>query len=223
MRRSIAIFLCLSALITAAIPRASYATDAKPYFLVASPEMRDPIFRRSVIMMVPTTQAPLLAGVIINEPTGTSAQEVFPHFPALKNDLSSAYYGGPVDNGRPTIALRTRNPPAHAVQVFEDVYVTTDADSIAQILKDHTAPANLRIFLGRAQWLEDQLQSELMREAWYIVPPDADLAFSADPTHLWRKLVARGQLQETKYRTPIFIRPIDLPIALDGGVVWPSL
>lgn len=207
---------------TAANSRAAYATDAKPYFLVASPEMRDPIFRESVIMMVPTIQAPLLAGVIINEPTGTSAQEVFPHFPALKEHPSSAYFGGPVDNGRPTIALRTKNPPAHVAQLFEDVYVSTEADTIAQILKDHTAPANLRIFLGRAQWLEDQLQSELMREAWYIVPPDADLAFSADPTHLWRKLVARGQLQETKYYIPILIRPIDLHIPLDGGVVWPS-
>ena len=206
---------------TAASSRAAYATDAKPYFLVASPEMRDPIFRESVIMMVPTIQAPLLAGVIINEPTGTSAQEVFPHFPALKDDPSSAYYGGPVDNGRPTIALRTNHPPGHAVQLFEDVYVSTDADTIAQILKDHTAPANLRIFLGRAQWLEDQLQSELMREAWYIVPPDAELLFSADPTHLWRKLVARGQLQETNFDS-ILIGPPANHVALEGGVVLPS-
>jgi putative transcriptional regulator len=211
---------------TAAVSRAAYATDAKPYFLVASPDMRDPIFRESVIMMVPTIQAPLLAGVIINEPTGTSGQEVFPHFPALKGDPSSAYYGGPVDNGRPTIALRTNHPPAQAVQLFEDVYVSTDADTIAQILKDHTAPADLRIFLGRAQWLEDQLQSELMREAWYIVPPDAELLFSADPTHLWRKLVARGQLQETRFDwkfDSILMRPIDIRVAPDGGVVWPSL
>lgn len=96
--------------------RALFAADAKPFFLVASPDMRDPIFRESVIMMVPTIQAPLLAGVIINEPTGTSAQEVFPHFPALKDDPSSAYYGGPVDNGLPTIALRTSNPPAKAIR-----------------------------------------------------------------------------------------------------------
>ena len=202
MRRSIAVlFLLLAPVAILPLARA-FASDAKPYFLVAAPEMRDPIFRQSVIMMVPTIEAPLLAGVIINEPTGTSAQEVFPHFPALKHDATSAYYGGPIDNGRPTVALRTSHPPAKAVQIFEDVYVSTDADTIAQILKERP-PANIRIFLGRAQWLEDQLQSELMREAWYIVPPDADLVFNTDPTHLWRKLVARGQLQETRFILPI--------------------
>jgi putative transcriptional regulator len=224
MRRSIAmVILCWSALMAALMPaRAIFAADAKPFFLVASPDMRDPIFRESVIMMVPTIQAPLLSGVIINEPTGTSAQEVFPHFPALKDDPSSAYYGGPVDNGLPTIALRTSHPPAKAIQLFDDVYVSTDADTIARILKDRSGPANLRIFLGRAQWLEDQLQSELMREAWYIVPPDPDLVFTADPTHLWHKLVARGQLQETEYNS-ILSEPLDAHFTFAGGVVWPSL
>ena len=106
MRRQVAIvILWLFALTALSIPAlVARADDAKPYFLVASPEMGDPVFRNSVIMMVPTIQAPLLAGVIINEPTGTSAHEVFPHFPALKDDPNSAYYGGPVDNGTPTLA-----------------------------------------------------------------------------------------------------------------------
>jgi putative transcriptional regulator len=208
MRHQIAIVLLLSALMAASMPaRAILAADAKPYFLVASPEMRDPVFRQSVIMMVPTIQAPLVAGVIINEPTGASAHEVFPHFPALKDDPSSAYYGGPVDNGRPTIALRTSHPPAKAIHVFDDVYVSTDADMIAQILKQGTGSANLRIFLGRAQWGPEQLPYEIMEGAWYVAPPDADQLFSADPTHLWHKLVERGQLQEVNFTLPFARAP----------------
>jgi putative transcriptional regulator len=203
MRRSIAVvFFWLALAATLPLPRA-FASDAKPYFLVAAPDMLDPIFNQSVIMMVPTTEPPLLAGVIVNEPTGTSAQEVFPHFPALQKNTVSAYYGGPIDNGRPTVALRTSHPPAKAVQVFDDVYVATDAETVTQILNDNVPPANIRVFLGRAQWKEDQLQMELMREAWFIVPPDADLIFNSDPTHLWRKLAARGQLQETRLILPI--------------------
>ena len=70
------------------------------------------------------------------------------------------------------------------------------------------------------------MQSELMREAWYIVPPDAELVFSADPTHLWRKLVARGQLQETYFDSKfdsMLIRPLDIHVTPDGGAGWPSL
>jgi putative transcriptional regulator len=180
-------------------PRVSRADDTKSYFLVASPEMGDPVFRNSVILMVPTIQPPLVAGVIVNEPTGTSAHEVFPNFPALKDNSNSAYFGGPVDNGAPTLLVRSSHPPARAIQVIDDLYASTDADSIARILKGPTSASTLRIFLGRAQWLPEQLHAEIMEGAWYVMPADSDQVFSADPTHLWRKLVARGQLQETRF------------------------
>ena len=205
MRRTVAIELVLlTALIAASLPsRVTFAAGAKAYFLVATPEMGDPIFGGSVIMMIPTIDAPLLAGVIINKPTPTSPQEVFPHFPALKKGPNSAYFGGPVDNGQAIVAIRTSHPPAKAVQVFEDVYVSADADTIAQIIKDNTDPANLRIFLGRAQWLNEQLHTEIMAGAWYVVPADAAQVFDADPTHLWRKLVERGELQEVRLMLPL--------------------
>jgi putative transcriptional regulator len=208
MRQSVAIVGWLLAGLTVAslAPRTAIAADAKPYFLVASPEMGDPVFRQSVIMMIPTIEPPLLAGVIINEPTGTAAHEVFPHFPALKDAQASAYYGGPVDNGKPTVVLRGATLSGKATQVFDNVYVSTDADTIAQILKDHAHPADLRIFLGRAQWLDEQLHFEIMEGAWYVMPADADQVFSIDPAHLWRKLVERSQLQEVRFSCP-FIDP----------------
>ncbi len=209
MRRRVAIVIWwLLALMALSVPvRVAHADEAKSYFLVASPEMGDPVFRNSVIMMVPTIQAPLVAGVIINEPTGTTAHEVFPHFPALKDDPNSAYFGGPIDNGTPTIAIRASHPPNKAAPIIDDVYVSTDAGVIAQVLKDHIGPAKLRIFLGRAQWLPEQLHYEIMEGAWYVMPADADQVFSADPTHLWRKLVERGQLQETRFILPIATAP----------------
>src|ERR1700719_604604 len=142
MRRLVTIVLVVIALMAASI-HAAFAAGAKPYFLVATPQMGDPIFGGSVIMMIPTIDAPLLAGVIVNKPTTTSPQEVFPHFPALKNGPNSAYFGGPVDNGQAIVALRASHPPAKALHVFDDVYVSADADTIAQIIKDNTDPGNL--------------------------------------------------------------------------------
>ncbi|MEA2679856.1 MAG: putative transcriptional regulator [Candidatus Binataceae bacterium] len=203
MRRSAIELVLLTALIAASLPcRATFAAGARSYFLVATPQMGDPIFGGSVIMMVPTIDAPLLAGVIINKPTGTSAQEVFPHFHPPKGGPNNAYFGGPVDNGQAILALRASHPPAKAIQVFDDVYVSADAETIAQIVKDNTDPANLRIFLGRAQWLNEQLHTEIMAGAWYVVPADAAQVFDADPTHLWRKLIERGELQEVRLLLP---------------------
>jgi putative transcriptional regulator len=202
MRWSVAIVLCLLPVLMADPINAVAGRDEKSYFLVASTEMGDPMFRQSVILMVPTIEPGLVAGVIINQPTSTPAQEVFPHFPALKGNPNSPYFGGPVDNGVPTIAFRSAQPPAGAAPIIDDVFVSTDADTIAQILKDGSNAAHLRIFFGRAQWAPEQLHSEIMEGAWYVVPADAEQIFSAEPKHLWRKLVERGQLQETS-----FIRP----------------
>ena len=80
--------------------------------------------------------------------------------------------------------------------------MSTDSETIAQVLKDRKASPDLRIFIGRAQWLPEQLHAEIMQGAWYVVPADADQVFSTDPTHLWHKLVERGQLQETNFILP---------------------
>ena len=45
--------------------------------------------------------------------------------------------------------------------------------------------------------MRDQLYSEVMAGAWYVVPAKSDLVFS-DPKDLWSTLVRGGDLQETE-------------------------
>jgi hypothetical protein len=45
--------------------------------------------------------------------------------------------------------------------------------------------------------LRDQLYSEVMRGAWYVVPAKSNLVFS-DPKDLWSTLVQGGDLQEAE-------------------------
>ena len=43
--------------------------DETPTFLVSTPNMGDPLFQQSVIMMLPVTETPLVVGYIINKRT----------------------------------------------------------------------------------------------------------------------------------------------------------
>jgi putative transcriptional regulator len=170
----------------------------KPFFLVANPDLGDPVFQHSVILMVPSVELPLVAGLIINQPTSTAAREIFPGLPALKNQSEKAYFGGPVDEGEATLLIRTANAPANSARVLDDVYVSADHDAVNQLLKDASPATDLRIFVGRAQWLRDQLHAEIMEGAWYVVPANSEMVFSGEPSHLWDILVQRAQLQETR-------------------------
>jgi putative transcriptional regulator len=184
-----ACMICGGVLITV---RPAQSADPAPSFLVATPEIPDPVFEQSVILMLPPAGSPLVAGIIVNKPTTITLERLFPHAPMLKNQGRTAYFGGPVDLHGPSLVLRTSQAPVKATRLFDDVYVSTDTGSIAGIL-GHARPAgDLRLFFGRAQWTPDQLHSEILAGAWYIVPAKPDVIFSSDPASVWHMLVQRA-------------------------------
>jgi len=109
------------------------------------------------------------------------------------------------------VIFRATSAIGSAKHVFDDVYVATGHDAIAAILKDPRI-ADLRVIAGKAQWLHDQLYSEIMAGAWYVVPAKSDLVFS-DPRDLWSTLVKGGDLEEADASH-------NLPLSGANGTNW---
>jgi putative transcriptional regulator len=182
---------------TLATAQKAQSTDlTTPSFLVATRDLRDPPFQHAVILMIPSTEPPLLAGVIINSPAEMRVRDMFTQARPLKRQQETMYLGGPVEPDEPSVIFRASSAPASATRIFDDTYVATGHDAIVEVLKDPRI-ADLRVILGKAQWLRDQLYSEVMRGAWYVVPAKSDLVFS-DPKDLWSTLVQGGDLQEAE-------------------------
>ena len=169
-----------------------------PSFLVATRDLQDPLFQHAVILMIPSTESPLLAGVIINSPAKVRVRDMFPQARQLKSTQETMYLGGPVEPDEASVIFRASSTPGSATRIFDDTYVATGHAAVAGILKDPRF-TDLRVILGKAQWLRDQLYSEVMRGAWYVVPAKPDLVF-ADPRDLWSTLVQGGDLQEAAAR-----------------------
>jgi putative transcriptional regulator len=165
-------------------------------FLVATRNLIDPLFRQSVILMLPNTEAPLVVGLIINKPTIVSVRRIFPKAPALQKQDDKAYFGGPVDYTDPSLLMRSSGPSDGATHLFKDVYFTIDPNSVGALLTAQRAPGDLHVFLGRAQWSADQLHAEMQEGSWYVVPAQADLVFSADPSGVWQLLVSQAEREE---------------------------
>src|ERR1700686_688878 len=188
--------LCVLTVFTAFIAtlwtsRIANCTDlTTPSFLVATRDLQDPLFQHSVILMVPSTEPPLLAGLIINSPAKERVRDLFPQVRGLKGPDEPIYTGGPVELDEISIIFRSSSAQSSATRVFDDVYVATGRDAIAAVLKDPRV-TNLRVISGKAQWLHDQLYGEVMAGAWYVIPAKAELIFS-DPKDLWATLVKGG-------------------------------
>ena len=186
-----------------------------PSFLVATRELQDPLFVHSVILMVPSTEPPLLAGLIINTPAKKLVRDMFPEVRGSKGADEATYMGGPVEPDEVSAIFRASSAQSSATRVFDDVYVANGRDAIAAVLKDSRI-TDLRVISGKAQWLHDQLLGEVMAGAWYVIPAKADLVFS-DPKDLWSTLVKGGDLQEAEVRTDVEMK---LPYRLLGGTNW---
>src|SRR5215831_19312342 len=79
------------------VPACAYAveTGAPAIFLVAKPELTDPSFVQSVVLVVfPKDAGPV--GVILNRPTRLTLKDGFPEQPQLKDRADTLYFGGPV-------------------------------------------------------------------------------------------------------------------------------
>lgn len=166
----------------------------KTLFLVARPELPDPIFKDSVVVMFPASVGAgngVLVGLIVNKPARVAVSEIFPNEKTLKNRSETVCFGGPVDPQAPGVVFRSSKAVKQAALLFGDIYVSFDRDFIKELLKEPEKTPDLRLFVGVSQWGPAQLQNEMAMGAWYSVWAETNLIFSASPQSLWRKLFER--------------------------------
>ena len=170
---------------------------ANAIFLVARRGMSDPNFRETVVLVThPPRGAPF--GVIINRPLGQRLSDVFPDQPSLKGRKEVLYFGGPVGRQGLVFLIRSPNPPQGVMMVLRDVFFTSDTELIESLFQRKDPLAGLRIFSGYSGWSTGQLQNEITRGGWHVVPADAESVFEKDPARLWPELIERATTKQTK-------------------------
>lgn len=169
----------------------------KLLFLVARRSIADPIFERSVVLMLPIKGDPLIVGLIVNKPTRLPLVKIFPDSPALKNHSDNAYLGGPVDVAAPALLFHAPKPPKEAMLLYDDVYLSLDPDFITGLLQDPKQTGDMRLFLGRSQWAPEQLEGEALRGSWYSLRAEGEVLFDRDSEHLWDRLHQRAKPPST--------------------------
>jgi putative transcriptional regulator len=82
--------------------------------------------------------------------------------------------------------FRDERDVPQAFHVLPGVYLSMRPDDIA-------APAReRRLYAGFAGWMPGQLQGELERDTWYVLPASMDVIFRNDTRTLWRELVDKA-------------------------------
>lgn len=177
-------------------------TPRAPFLLVANPDLPDPTFQQTVILILPSSEPPIVAGIIVNKPTKVTLGQLFGHSFPVGNRAQSVYFGGPVDLASPLILMRTERALSATTHLFENVYMSEDDASVREFIERPQSEKDVRLYLGRAQWTADQLHSEIVSGAWVVAAASPDRVFSADPAGLWQRLVQQAKLRQIGWIPP---------------------
>ena len=194
MLPALRVFLVLASL---AAPAGAAEEDANAIFLVASRELSDPNFRETVVLVThPPQGSPW--GVIINRPLEHRLSELLPDYESLKGRKDMLFFGGPVLRQGLVILVRSPKAPPGTTAVLRDVFFTSDADLIDGLLKRPDPTRGLRVFSGYSGWAPGQLQQEIARGGWHVIPADAETIFDKDSALIWPELNRRATTKQVR-------------------------
>lgn len=165
--------------------------DLQPgMLLVATPELADPNFRDSVVLLLDAGEEGAL-GVVLNRPSPVLVADVLDAWRDVVAAPEVLFQGGPVgtEGALAVGTLRdTEDVPVGFRGVFDRCGVV-DLDTPVELV-DGSLDA-LRIFVGYAGWGAGQLEEEVEQGSWYVVPARPHDPFGHDADTLRRDVLRR--------------------------------
>jgi len=134
--------------------------------LVATPKLNDPDFSKSVVLLIYANPKAAI-GLIVNRPLDRKANQ---------------WAGGPIPLGTNAL-IRTTAGPAQSQRILPDVFLHSGSDPA-------TLRGEFRVYKGTCGWTTPQLQDELRRGDWRVLPGKSEILFDANPETLWQRLEA---------------------------------
>ena len=162
--------------------------------VVAGPSLEDPNFHRTVVLLLASSPTDGALGVVLNRTNDVPVDELLPAWTDLAAAPGTVFVGGPVARDSVICLARLRRegavPDACSPVPSIDGLATLDLNrSPSDVEGDVDA---IRLFSGYAGWSAGQLEAEVERGGWLILPGSLADAFTPDPAGLWRAVLLRS-------------------------------
>jgi len=164
---------------------------AKPLILVAAPELHDPVYGATVIVVAPVGGDQHI-GFIVNRPSELTLGRIFPEDGPSQKVHDPVYLGGPYEPGLVfALVERAKSPGGKSLELMPGLYAAADAATVDTIIRGDAAKA--RFVAGLVAWQPGELRQEIEGRVWYVLEPDARLVLRKPADGLWEELVRRSQ------------------------------
>ena len=160
-----------------------------PTFLVAMPQLQDPNFSRTVVLLCEHAEEGAM-GLVINRSTETLASQIVQLEPPPEQESGlEVWIGGPVDPARGWLLLS--EDLGDGIELCPGLYLSASRELLRQVMGASGLSKRCRFLVGYAGWGPKQLDRELADSAWLTVPVDSALLFDTPSEAMWEVAIRR--------------------------------
>ena len=162
-----------------------------PCLLLSMPQLTDPNFARSVILLCEHA-AEGAFGLVVNRPSELSAASAIQVEPALDhpNDMP-LLIGGPVEPQRGWILTSHAPDGVGFRDLGASLFLSASPVLLRRVLTSKPTPRRTHVLAGYAGWGPGQLDAELAESVWLISPVELDLIFEIPANAAWDMAIRR--------------------------------
>ncbi len=177
-----------------------------PGLLVASPQMEDPFFAKTVVLLCRHEDDGAM-GIVINRETDLELQTVLTEVSFELGDAAerAVMWGGPVEPHRGTIVFRPIMPQDDEfMEISRSIRVSGSMDVLQGLVEGHVED-DWFLSLGYAGWGPGQLDKEIQEGSWIVLPVDPGTVFDQPIDERYDACIAQLGIDANL----IFMTPID--------------
>jgi len=161
------------------------------HFLISMPHINDPIFSKSLIYLCENDSKGSL-GLIINKPmVSENAVEILQKtgLEVLK-PLPEVYFGGPVNIQMGLVLHESEYEIEGTLKISNSIALTSNKQIVNDI-KSGDGPNIFRFSMGYAGWEKGQLEEEIGKGDWLLIPAEKKFVFSTPDIDKWQVVSAQ--------------------------------
>lgn len=165
-------------------------TSLAPALLLSMPQLADPNFTRTVVLLIKHSEEGAF-GLVVNRPLVTSVVVDFDQAFGSERELE-VWVGGPVEPQRSWVLVGDESAArgAAVMPIADRLYLSTSPDLVRRLLEPPPTEG-VRLMVGYSGWGPGQLEEELQASAWLMSDVDRDLIFETPPERMWEAAIRR--------------------------------
>ena len=161
-------------------------SDLAPGILIAVPQLDDPNFSRSVVLLIEHNESGAM-GIVFNRPSDIALSEIGKeHGMEVHEGAGYAFIGGPVQRERGFLVHRRPEVP-DSVHLQDDVWLSVSTDALRTLLA-HDLPRT-----GSASampgWGPGQLEKEMVSGGWLNSSVSSARIFDTPPEKISESVI----------------------------------